>query len=129
MNKRQWRECYKDIRNEIDQVRRECAEELRRDNVRLATELARVQGLCEALKYSATIVNLRERENEALKESEGLLAWQRRVREGWNEYAVCTGYNTRLRQAIESEPDRQAYLAQIEKWGQAYEQEKPEEET
>jgi len=60
--------------------------ELRQDVLRLSTELARVQGVCEAtqaqvLKHSATIVNLRERENEALKESEGLLAWQRRVRE------------------------------------------------
>ena len=50
-------------------------------------------------------------------------------KEEWKGCAVCTGYNTRLRQAIESEPDRQAYLAQIEKWGAAYEEgDEPKEE-
>jgi chromosome segregation ATPase len=79
-------------------VLREKVDELRRDNVKLATGLARVQGVCEAtqaqvLKHSATIVNLRERENEALKESEGLLAWQRRAGEATNTLAEfqCEG--------------------------------------
>jgi len=62
---------------------------------------------------------------------DALLAWQRRVREEWKECDECTGYNARLRQAIEAEPtlsdfDRKAYLAQIEKWGKAYEAEPKE---
>jgi len=151
MNKREWRKCYKDLRDEIDRVRRECAkqlegarrekdnanfwhrryesidrasteawdkmlierdtalnkvEELRRDAVRLATELARVQGLCDAGE----------------EERRNLLAWQRRVREGWKECDECTGYNTRLRQAIEAETtfDFTAYMRQVEYWGQTH---------
>jgi len=87
--------------------------ELRQDVLRAHTELARVQGVCDdtqaqVLKHSATIVNLRERENEALKESEGLLAWQRRVREAWNaydaEFEVEASTLDALREAIEAEP-------------------------
>jgi len=110
--------------------------ELRQDVLRAHTELARVQGVCDdtqaqVLKHSATIVNLRERENEALKESEGLLGWERRVREEWKECDECTAYNARLRQAIETEPtlsdcDRKAFLAQVEQWGKAYEAEPKE---
>jgi hypothetical protein len=72
--------------------------ELRQDVLRAHTELARVQGVCDdtqaqVLKHSATIVNLRERENEALKESEGLLGWQRRAGEATNTLAEfqCEG--------------------------------------
>jgi len=107
---------YEGIHQQLSNAKQECdaalnkVEELRHDAVRLATELARVQGECEGaqaqvLKHSATIVNLRERENEALKESEGLLAWERRVREEWKECDECTAYNARLRQAIEAEAE------------------------
>ena len=110
--KRQYRKMIVICR---DRVNHEAAvlnkvEELLQDLVRADTELARVQGVCDdtqaqVLKHSATIVNLRERENEALKESEGLLAWQRRVREAWKEHLSYAGQNEwNLRQAIEAEP-------------------------
>ena len=75
------------------------SEEHRRDAGRLATELARVQAVCDAtqaqvVKHAATIADLRERENMALElaaknlviggeycaERKDLLAWQRAVR-------------------------------------------------
>jgi len=59
-------------------------EELRQDNIRLATELARVQGVSDAL-----------------------LAWQRRVREAWDAYdaedEVEASTLDRLPRAIEVE--------------------------
>jgi len=65
---------------------RQSCEELRRDNVNLATELARVQGVCEAtqaqaLKHAATIADLREEENAERRRLEEVLTWQRRARE------------------------------------------------
>ena len=176
MNKREWRKCYKDLRDEIDQVRRECAEqveearrekdnanfwhmsyesldrasteawdkmlaerdaalskaeELRRDNVRLATELARVQAICDA--------------DEAQRRN--LLAWQRSVREAmpeeydviwlgtWTVACMTSADWLRLCQAIEAGPtasdfDRKAYLAKVEHWGAAHDKgTEPKEET
>jgi len=104
--------------------------ELRQDVLRAHTELARVQGVCDdtqaqVLKHSATIVNLRERENEALKESEGLLAWQRRVRNEWAQLypnLLIGVLVERMNQAIEAEPtfDFTAYMRRAEYWGQTY---------
>ena len=96
------------------------AEELRRDNVRLSTELARVQGECD--KWQRAAENCDRDYTTQMYRDNALLAWQRGVREAWKECAVCTGYNTRLGQAIEAEPtasefDRKAYLAQVEQWG------------
>jgi len=81
------------------------AEELRRDNISLSTELARVQGECEAtqaqvLIHAATIVDLRERDRVSgqnfralMSEKEALLAWQRRAGEATNTLAEfqCEG--------------------------------------
>jgi hypothetical protein len=97
-------------------------EELRRDNVRLATELARVQGIWEAdvkqvLEHAATIADLRERDRVSsqnfralMSEKNALLAWQRRVREVWKPYLKETepphlDYSrfVALRQAIEGD--------------------------
>uniref|UniRef100_A0A6M3JB11 Uncharacterized protein n=1 Tax=viral metagenome TaxID=1070528 RepID=A0A6M3JB11_9ZZZZ len=63
------------VLSESDAAALNKVDELRRDAVRLATELARVQGVCDATvaqvqKHAATIIDLRERENVALKESE-----------------------------------------------------------
>lgn len=100
-NKADWRKRAKGYRQTIaglcDQLNalseREAAalnkaEEHRRDAVRLATELARVQGVCEAtekqvLKHADTIRDLREEENAERRGLEEVLTWQRGVREAW----------------------------------------------
>jgi hypothetical protein len=85
-----WYESYLEAAKQRDAAReREAAalnkeEELRRELVKSATELARVQGVCA-----------------------GLLAWQRGVREAWAAYdaedEVEASTLDRLRQAIEVE--------------------------
>jgi len=107
--------------------------ELRQDVLRAHTELARVQGVCEAtqaqvLKHAATIKDLRWRETEINRLDEAacrpladyynaLRARQRRVREAWERVflasvtleaqptvTVCKDCWDALRQAIEAEP-------------------------
>jgi hypothetical protein len=83
-------------------------EELRRDNVKLATELARVQGVCEATQ--ARLVSLQESDMLDLLEKKRLLAWQVRVRDVWAHYKKAhlsekwTEPVDYLRQTIEGEP-------------------------
>jgi septal ring factor EnvC (AmiA/AmiB activator) len=69
-----WRENYEMLEKKRDAALNK-AEELRRDNLRMATELARVQEVCDATvvqvqKHAATIIDLRERENVALRDAE-----------------------------------------------------------
>ena len=79
------------------------AEELRRDNVRLATELARVQGVCETTQ--ARLVSLQKSDMLDLLEKKRLLAWQRGVREEAQLYAARGQHNAwDLLQAIKAEP-------------------------
>jgi len=83
-------------------------EELRRDNVRLATELARVQGVCEDTQ--ARLVSLQESDTLDLLEKKRLLAWRVRVRDAWAHYKKAhlsekwTEPVDYLRQTIEGEP-------------------------
>ena len=78
-------------------------EELRCELVKSATELARVQGVCEATQ--ARLVSLQESDMLDLLEKKRLLAWQRRVREAWDshlKYGHLDPTMHFLRQAIEA---------------------------
>jgi len=80
--------------------------ELRQDVLRLSTELARVQGVCddEILGYEETASEA----HTFRVERDALLAWQRGVREAWNaydaEFEVEASTLDALREAIEAEP-------------------------
>ena len=148
MNKRKWRKrarrCRKmrnvairtldewidrcNVHSEREAAALNKAEELRQDNIRLATELARMQGVClanlaQVQKHAATIVDLREhlvalQESDMLDllENKRLLAWQRQVRAAMPAdygpitaggidymYVAADDYEA-MRQAIEGEP-------------------------
>jgi hypothetical protein len=131
---RRWRRAYlgtdKTIANLVEQINgmseHEAAalnevEELRRDCVKLATELARVQGVredeilgyeetaseCHALR--ARLTALQESDMLDLLEKKRLLAWQVRVRDAWAHYKKAhlsekwTAPVEDLRRAIEGE--------------------------
>lgn len=81
-------------------------EEMRRDNVKLATELARVQGIWDDTQ--ARLVALQESDMLDLLEKKRLLDWQRGVRRAWNRCAYCSRTLSQeeweiLRRAIEGE--------------------------
>jgi hypothetical protein len=78
-------------------------EELRRDNIRLATKLARVQGICDSDNADAD----RER-NKMEVLIDDLLAWQRRVREAWDAHLKYDQSDYNLRLAIESDEPKEA---------------------
>ena len=81
-------------------------EELRCELVKSATELARVQGECEATQ--ARLVSLQESDMLDLLEKKRLLAWQVRARDAWAHYKKAhlsekwTVPLDDLRQAIEA---------------------------
>lgn len=101
MNKREWRKCYKDLRDEIDQVRRECAEQLGK------AEHSRdyYKSLCEEKQVAGRTV---------VSERDALRLWQLRVREAWNSRGGM--WITELEAAIESdvEPkEGESFVGQI----------------
>jgi len=91
MNKREWRKCYKDLLNEIDQVRRECAEQLEK------AERGR--------DYYKTLCQEKQAAVEKVADQrDALLAWQRRAREAWDFSTWLHANSTVLGLAILSEP-------------------------